>query len=168
MVAQPATNKKVEAHILSVLLRRPDLLNRLDRGLQEACLNRLAGEDFGYTDHQMLFAQVCRSLEQDVEDPDSYLRANVPAELAQTVEGLLEQAGRLDPVDDRLLEHLFRAVVKIRRQTLSESINQLRFLQEDAQQNGDLRSGPYIETAKQLRQSLMALDKAKLKIRSQR
>ncbi|MFH2102389.1 MAG: DNA primase [Chloroflexota bacterium] len=168
MVAQPATNKKVEAHILSVLLRRPDLLNRLDRGLQEACLNRLAGEDFGYTDHQMLFAQVCRSLEQDVEDPDRYLRANLPAELAQTAEGLLEKTSRLDPADDRLLEHLFRAVVKIRRQTLSESINQLRFLQEDAQQNGDLRSGPYIETAKQLRQSLMALDKARLKIRSQR
>jgi len=46
-------------------------------------------------------------------------------------------------VEDRLLEDLFRGVIKIRRAMLAEGINQLRFLQEEAQQSGDLRLASY-------------------------
>jgi DNA primase len=163
-VAPPTSpSRKIEAHILSLLLRRPDLLFRLDRGLQEAALGRMAPEDFGYTDHQMLFRLVRQSLEQDVEDADRYLRANLPEALAGLAADLLRLSEKLDSVDDRLLEDLFRGVLKIRHSVLSEGINQLRFLQEEAQQAGDLRAASYREMVQQQSLLLRRLDQASLK-----
>jgi DNA primase len=163
-VAPPASpSRKIEAHILSLLLRRPDLLFRLDRGLQEAALGRMAPEDFGYTDHQMLFRLVRQSLEQDADDADRYLRANLPEALAGLAADLLRLSEKLVSVDDRLLEDLFRGVLKIRHSVLSEGINQLRFLQEEAQQAGDLRAASYREMVQQQSLLLRRLDQASLK-----
>jgi DNA primase len=154
---------KGEAHILSLLIRRPDLLYRLDRGLLEASLGRIAPEDFGYTDHQVLFRLVRQSLEQDAKDASDFLRQNLPPSLESLVDELAAKPGELDPLDDRLIEDLFRAVVKIRRTALTENINQLRFLQEDAQQSGDLRLASYREMVQQYSTLLRNLDQAYLK-----
>ena len=150
---------------MSLLVRRPDLLYRLDRYLQEAALSRMTADDFGYTDHQVLFRLVRQSLEQDVHDADQYLRQNLPASLESLVDELAAQAADLDPVDDRLLEDLFRGVVKIRHMALNESVNQLRFLQEEAQQSGDqdLRAASYREMVQQHTMLLRSLDQAQLK-----
>ncbi|HEX7620910.1 MAG TPA: hypothetical protein VF359_06895, partial [Anaerolineales bacterium] len=151
-----------EAHILGLLIRRPDLLYRLDRGLQEASLGRMTPEDFGYTDHQVLFRLVRQSLEQDAHDAGDYLRQNLPPSLENLVDELAAKPGELDPLDDRLIEDLFRAVVKIRRTALTENITQLRFLQEDAQQSGDLRIASYREMVQQYSTLLRGLDQAQL------
>jgi DNA primase len=154
---------KLETHILSLLILRADLLYRLDRSLQEAALGRVSVDDFGYTDHQVLFRLVRQSLEQDTQDPDQYLRQNLPPALEHLADELVAQAGKLDPVDDRLLEDLFRAVVKIRHRALNESINELRFLQEEAQLSGDLRVSSYREMVQQHSMLLRILDQAALK-----
>jgi DNA primase len=151
-----------EAHILGLLIRRPDLLYRLDRGLQEASLSRMTPEDFGYTDHQVLFRLVRQSLDQDAHDAGDYLRKNLPPSLENLVDELAAKPGELDPLDDRLIEDLFRAVVKIRRTALTENITQLRFLQEDAQQSGDLRIASYREMVQQYSTLLRGLDQAQL------
>jgi DNA primase len=152
-----------EAHILSLLIRRPDLLYRLDRGLLESGLDRMVPEDFGYTDHQVLFRLVRQSLEQDVNDAIDYLRQNLPPSLESLADELAAKPGELDPVDDRLLEDLFRAVVKIRRTALTDNITQVRFLQEDSQQSGDLRIASYREMVQQYSNLLRSLDQAQLK-----
>jgi DNA primase len=154
---------KGEAHILSLLIRRPDLLYRLDRGLLEAGLGRMASEDFGYTDHQVLFRLVRQSLEQDADDASDYLHQNLPPSLESLAEELAVKPGELDPLDDRLIEDLFRAVVRIRRTALTDNINQLRFLQEDSQVSGDLRSASYREMVQQYSTFLRSLDQAQLK-----
>lgn len=164
--ASPA--QLIEAHLLGVLLGRPNLLFRLDRALQESALGRMAPEDFGYTDHQLLFRLVRQSLEQDAEDADLYLRANLPASLSDLADDLLRRSGELELQDDRLIDDLFRGVVKIRRTVLGESINQLRFLQEEAQQTGDLRAASYREMAQQQSLQLRRLDQAGLKPADQR
>jgi len=163
--APPVTSPshKIEAHILSLLLRRPDLLFRLDRALQEAALNRLATEDFGYTDHQVFFRLVRQSLDQDTDDADRYVRVNLPPALESLADELAIKAGKLDMQDDRLLEDLFRAVVMIRRTAMAESINQLRFLQEEAQQTGDLRAASYREMVQQHTLVLRNLDQASMR-----
>jgi len=165
-VKVPASpSRLIEAHLLGLLCLRPDLLFRLDRSLQEAALGRMTPEDFGYTDHQVLFRLVRRSLEQDTEDPDQYLRQNLPASLESLVDELAAKAGQLDPLDDRLLEDMFRGVIKIRHMALNESINQLRFLQEEAQRSGDddLRAVSYREMVQQHTTLLRSLDQAQLK-----
>jgi DNA primase len=154
---------RIETHVLSLVILRPDLLYRLDRALQEVGLGRMSPDDFGYTDHQVLFRLVRQSLEQDADDTDQYLRQNIPASLETLADELAAQAGKLDPVDDRLLEDLFRAVVKLRHVALNESINQLRFLQEEAQQSGDLRADAYREMVQQHSLLLRSLDQAQLK-----
>jgi DNA primase len=159
--ASPA--HRIEAHILSLLILRADLLYRLDRALQEAALAHMSADDFGYTDHQVLFRLVRQSLEQDNQDADQYLRQNLPPSLEKLVDELAGQAGKLDPVDDRLLEDLFRGAVKIRHMALNESINQLRFLQEEAQLSGDLRAASYRELVQQYSKLLRSLDQAQLK-----
>jgi DNA primase len=165
VAATTSPSHRIEAHILSLLCLRPDLLYRLDRTLQEAALGRMTPEDFGYTDHQVLFRLVCQSLEQDAHDPDQYLRQNLPPALENLADELIAQAGELDPVEDRLLEDMFRGVVKIRHMALNESVNQLRFLQEEAQQSGDsdLRAASYREMVQQHTMGLRSLDQAQLK-----
>jgi len=159
---------RIEAHLLGLLLRRPGLLYRLDRDLQESALSRLSPEDFEYTDHQVLFRLVRQSLEQDAADADQYLHQNLPPALADLTDELLANSLSLDSLDDRLLEDLFRGVIKIRRLGLDESINQLRFLQEDAQQQGDLRAASYLEMVSQYRRSRNALDQASQKLSERR
>ena len=160
---------RMEAHIIGLLIRRPDLLFRLDRGLQEAFLERMIAEDFGYTDHQVLFRLVRQSLDQDAEETDHYLQANLPASLKNLVDELAARPGELDPVDDRLLEDLFRAIVKVRRTALTESINQLRFLQDEAGQSGDLQAvSAYRDLVQQYSMSLRGLDQAKLNLNGRR
>ena len=158
-----SASQKIEAHILGLLLRRPDLLFRLDRFLQEAALARMSAEDFGCTDHQIIFRLVRQSLEQDAADTDRYLLDALPEVLGPLAASLVAGVGELDPVDDRLLEDLFRGVVKIRRAMLAESINQLRFLQEESQQAGDLRAASYRERVQQHSALLLLLDQAQIK-----
>jgi DNA primase len=156
--------QRVEAHILGLLIRRPDLLFRLDRRLQEAGLNHLGPEDFTYTDHQVLFRLVRRSLDQDEQDTDQHLRQNLPESLRDMVADLEKKTGTLDPVDDRLLEDLFRAVIMIRRTSLAESINQIHYLQLEAQQSGNSDAVlSYREMVQDLTHSLRNLDQAPLK-----
>jgi DNA primase len=164
-VSAPAVSPshRIEAHVLGTLIRRPDLLYRLDRALQEAALSRISAEDFGYTDYQVLFRLVHQSLEQDDEEVHQYLHRNLPPALDGLVDELAAKAGEPDPLDDRLLEDLFRGVAKIRRMALTESINQLRFLQEEAQQSGDLRAASYREMVQQHSTLLRGLDQAQLK-----
>jgi DNA primase, catalytic core len=157
-----APSHKSEAHILGLLIRRPDLLYLLDRGLVEAGLDRMTPEDFGYTDHQVLFRLVRQSLGQDDHDAVDFLHRNLPPSLETLVDELAAKPGELDPVDDRLIEDLFRAVVKIRRTALTENISQLGVLQKDAQQSGDLRIASYREMVQQYSMHLRSLDQAKL------
>ncbi|MBI4731248.1 MAG: DNA primase [Chloroflexi bacterium] len=148
---------KVEAHLLGLLLRRPDLLYRLDRALQENSLGRMSPEDFVVTDHQALFRLVRESLEQDSADPDRYLLDHLPAPLAGPMSALLEGAAELD-LDDRLLEDLFRSALAMRRRIVDDNISQLRYLIEEDQ----LMAEPYHQMVMQHTRTRQLLDRARL------
>lgn len=148
---------KVEAHLLGLLLRRPDLLYRLDRALQENSLGRMSPEDFVVTDHQALFRLVRESLEQDSADPDRYLLDHLPAPLAGPMGALLEGAAELD-LDDRLLEDLFRSALAMRRRIVDDNISQLRYLIEEDQ----LMAEPYHQMVMQHTRTRQLLDRARL------
>jgi DNA primase len=134
---------QMEAHILGILLRRPGLLYRLDRLLQESTLRFLLVEDFEYTDHQMIFRLVRQSLEQDEHDADEFMAQNLPPALAALSEELhtkVAKKGSLspEPAEDRLLEDLLRGVVKLRRTAAAEHLNQLSYSQKEAQEKGNI------------------------------
>src|SRR5688572_12984324 len=59
-----SSNQRVEAYIIAVLYKKPELLYRLDRSLEEHKLLKLGIQDFEYTDHQMMFGLIRDALEQ--------------------------------------------------------------------------------------------------------
>jgi DNA primase len=141
--ASPAIRPHVtESILLSLLLRRPDLLPRVDRRLQESSLEPLSQADFEYTDHQMILRLIQQSLEQDEAEQAHYVEAHLDESLRETYTTLMAQKapkggsvslskGR----DDRLLEELMRQMIQLRERALRESNTQLSFLDEEAQKS---------------------------------
>jgi DNA primase len=76
-----SSNQKVEAYIIAVLYKKPELLYRLDRSLEEHKLLKLAVQDFEYTDHQMFFGLIREALEQDKTEQHEFVVEAVPASL---------------------------------------------------------------------------------------
>lgn len=152
--------QKVEAYVVAVLFRRPELLYRIDRSLGQYGLAPLALGDFEYTDYQMLFGLIREAVEQDRTEHHAFVVEALPESLRSLSQDLLAQTEKLDPVDERLLEELLRGVIKLRRVAAGENLNQLRFLQEDAQQNGDLRAASYQDLVLQHTHLLRDLDQA--------
>lgn len=150
-VINPA--KLLEEYCLGVLLRRPEMLFSLDRWLQEAGLGRLSPQDFEHTDYQLIFRTLQVSLEQDELEPEEYINRQLPEELHELAQSLrllkgpeeTSTPGWHDTNSDRVQEDLNRRVVQLRVQKLNENMNQLRYLEEDIQEQGDLRAAQYQE-----------------------
>jgi hypothetical protein len=159
---------KVEAYCLSILLRRPELLYRLDRKLQEFGLNALEVQDFEYTDHQLLFRVIRHAVEQDEKDPYQYVMTHLPETLEGLAKDLLTQTEKLNPLDDRLLEELLGRFIDLRRVTANMNVGELRFLQEEEQQQGGVNLKQYQQQAVRFTRLLQSLDQAKRKLSSKR
>jgi len=158
MVASSA--RKVEAYLLGALFHKPERLYRLDRLLQQHALLPLDSADFEYTDHQTLFSLIRAALEQDRADHHRFVMEALPPALHGLAQELLTPIGSLQPGEEKLLEELLRAVIKLRRAAVGENLNQLRFLQEEAQGAGDLRTAAYQEMVLQQTRLLRELDQA--------
>jgi hypothetical protein len=156
-----SSNQPVEAYIIGVLFRKPELLYRLDRSLQQSDLAALSAQDFEYTDYQVLFGLIREAVEQDKTEHHEFVVDALPESLQALSRELLVQADKLDPVDEKVLEELNRGLIKVRRLMAKEKINQYRFLIEEAQQAGDIESVvKYQNEVSKLMQLLHALDLA--------
>ena len=160
--------KKLEAYCLSILVRQPDLLFRLDRALQESGLSPLKAEDFGYTENQSLFKIIQDAIEQDALDAPDYVQENISDELSALVERLLAEADEIGSVIERVLEEMLRAIIKLRRLGLNDSLNQLRFFQEGAQERGETVESDYQQLVMQHAHALRALDEAQRRMSQRR
>lgn len=156
--------KNIEFYCLGILLRKPELIYRLDRKLEEYGLSPLSVEDFEYTDHQMLFNVLRQAMGQDEKDHGQYVISQMPEALNTLTTELLAQTEKLDPLDDRLLEDILGRLLDLRRTHAMTNVNQLRFMQEDEQQQGGENLKLYQEQAIQFTRLLRGLDQAKLKL----
>jgi DNA primase len=155
-----STNNKVEAYIIAVLVKKPELLYRLDRLLQEYELLKLSVQDFEYTDHQMMFGLIRESVEQDKTEHHEFVVESVPASLQSLLQELDSQTEKFERMEEKLLEELLRGVIKLRRVAAGENLNQLRYLQEEAQLVGDLRAASYQDLVLKHTRLLHHLDQA--------
>ena len=53
---------------------------------------------------------------------------------------LLERTSKLDPVEDRVFEDVLRAILNLRILYVRESLDYLRYIMDETQQQGDLQS----------------------------
>ncbi len=151
---------RLESHCMSIIVRQPELLYRLDRALMEFGLPRLSLSDFEHSDHQEMFRLSREGLEQNEQEPYSYALQNLPMTLLDRMEEILKQSATLDPADDKVFEDLLRTFLLLRRRTLRKSNEQMRYLQQQAQQEGDLKASEYQPLMIQNTQTLLRLDQA--------
>ena len=155
-----SSSQKVEEYLVAVLFRKPELLYRLDRLLEQHGLARLSSEDFESTDYQLLFGLIREAVQQDRTEHRDFVIESLPESLRGLSRELLAQTEKINWLDEKMLEELLRGVIKLRRLTAGENLNQLRFLQEDAQQTGDLRATSYQNLVLQHAKLLKNLDQA--------
>jgi DNA primase len=150
----------LEGYCLGVLLRRPDLVYRVDRAFQEFSLGRLSPADFESADHQVILQVIVESLGQDQAEPLIYVLNDLSLPLMELADQLLVATEKLDPNEDRVFEDLVRALLDLRRRHLRQHIDHLRYLMEEAQLSGDLRASEYLQAMRQYTDALHHLDRA--------
>jgi DNA primase len=132
--------RKIEAHVLAWLFRRPELIFRVDRLLQQHGLGRLAADDFAYTDDQLLFGLIRQAVEQDETDQHKFIVESLPDSVASLASELLASTENVQVLDDKALEEVLRGIRQMREGAAREKVDQFRFLQEEAQESGDFES----------------------------
>jgi len=150
----------LEAHALGVLLRRPDLLYKVDRFLQEGGLGRISEEDFQHGDHRAILRVLQESIDQDVAEPLNYVLSHLSLDMMEVADRVLARTEKLDPNEERVLADLMRAILKLRLRNLKQYNEHLRYLQEEAQQQGDLLAADYGQVVVMNTRMLNQLDKA--------
>jgi hypothetical protein len=119
-------------------MRRPELVFRIDRELQKDSLPRLSRTDFDRADYQTVFTLVQESLSQDVSEPASFVLNGLSLPLMEIADELLKHTETLDPVEDRVLEDVLRGLLDLRKREINQTIGQLKFMIEEAQEQGDM------------------------------
>jgi DNA primase len=151
---------KLEEHCLSILMREPELIYKIDRALKQAELPPLSSEDFQNTVHQELLNATLQSLDQDHLNPVSFALDNIPFTLLEKAEAILERSEKINPKHEHILEDILRTILRMREAQLQESISQIRFLLEDAQEHNKNEISQYNYTIQQNSQTLLRIHKA--------
>lgn len=138
-----------EAYTLGVLLRRPDLICRVDRTMQEDGLARLGPADFQRTEHKTILALIQESLDQDDVEPLNFVLNKLELALMDTADSLLERTQKLDPSDDKILEDLVSRLLELRRAEIIQHIDYNRYLMEESHEQGDLMARQYQQVVMQ-------------------
>jgi DNA primase len=148
VLAQDAASAvhKLEVHILGALIRRPDLLYRVDRYLQEDGLLRISEDDFESADHQVLINLLIQSLDQNDIEPLDHLLNHLSDAMMTPTDRILEQTVEVSPNQVNMLKDILRALVMLREKQISQQLDHLRFLLQTTQENGDLKAGEYQDT----------------------
>jgi DNA primase len=149
-----------EVHLLGVLLRRPDLIYHIDRQLGEDGLNRINKGDYQYTDHQELFKLVQDSLHQGESEPLHFILNHLPESMMPLADMILASTEKTDPQGKDVLEDLLRALLLLRSTGVSQQLDHLRYLQETAQEQGDIKAKEYSDTMLQYVTLLSRLHRA--------
>jgi DNA primase len=136
------SHRQLEALCINALLSDPNLLlfvDRAFRGYELACVH---SEDFSHADHRELFKLAREALDQEVEDPLTYIHTRMPEDLVDNSnQGTADETypdWRLQPEDPKL-EALLHMFIRLRRIRVDEGLDQLVFLQsQSGEESGDI------------------------------
>ncbi len=133
----------LEKHCLRLLVRNPEAIYTLDRNLQANGLSRIAMQDFEHGDYQSLARLILQSLAQDEEEPSTFIQHTCPAELVGLLEELSAPLPHGEPNANRRMEDLLRTFLTLRLTRVNESIEQIRFMQQELQEQSSASVSPY-------------------------
>ncbi len=129
-------NADLEKHCLRLLLRQPEVIAWLDRQLQRYELARFSVQDFENSEHQALARIALQSLNQDDVDPLQFVQENIPEEFNELAVELMTPPVKEFSLDKQR-EDLVRSISRLRSLRLNDAIDQMRYLQQEAQEQGE-------------------------------
>ena len=141
----------------------PSLVHFIDRAFRSFELACLQMEDFTQTDFKELFKLVRDSLDQEQEDPLSYVQRRIPDEIQET---LLDSAEEVAYPDWRfqpnapILEGLLNNFIRLRRMRIDEGLDQIVFLQSQEAEASEEPSPDLNKVAMEYMQVRAKLDRA--------
>jgi DNA primase len=132
VTARESRAQAIEAHCLGLLLQKPDDLYNLDRALQQCGLNSLSVDDFEDAGHQQMTALLIQGLAQDEVETLHFIEKSLDESLREAFEKLArQQKPNEEKNHNKVLEALIRSVMTIRQLRVNETLNQLRYMQQD-------------------------------------
>lgn len=149
-----------EAHCVSILLREPELIYKVDRELGREGLDRFDQRDFQNTNFQILVGTIKESLTQGDEEPRDYVINHIPEDVMDTVDELLVMTGSLNLKTDKVLEDLMRAFLNLRMWQIVKKNDHYRFLMESSHQNGDYKAAEFQKNISHYLKEKHKIDKA--------
>ncbi|HIE38895.1 MAG TPA: hypothetical protein EYP77_07485 [Anaerolineae bacterium] len=142
----PPISFGVEEHCLSVLLRRPYLISRLNQALADVGEDLLQGDEFTHVENRAIFDALIARGDAGTVDVKA-LRDGLEAALLPRFDALLKGPIGEPPLDDdQAVPDLMVGVLRMRQRRLRALIQELRFLSEDAMTRGDVKVEEYGET----------------------
>lgn len=123
--------RAMELHILNYLMREPEQIYRINRFMQSQKLERLAREDFQFSEHQQLIESIYQAVKQNDMDPDEYLQMNLADEGLELPEGLSAEKPEEEVDEKRELEDIIRTIMLVRQYAVNTQIQAYRFLQDN-------------------------------------
>ena len=154
------SDSRREIHILGVLIRNPELIYHIDRGLKEHGLEPLSAQDFQRTSYQEIFRLIKQSIQQGESEPLNFVLNFLPEEMMNTADQILEHTEDINYDHERILEDVLRTLIRSRLQSVNQQLDYLRYVQEDLQTAGDLKASEYQSTMNQYAELLGRLHKA--------
>jgi hypothetical protein len=140
------------------------MIYQMDRLLQQNGLGRFSEADFELSDHQQIARLLLDSLAQDQLDSRQYMQETLPEALEDTWQILTAEMAHGEPTAEKRFDDLMRTLMDLRLLRIDQSINQIRFLQEDLQdQEESLEINPYQDLIGQSMQARNRLEKALVK-----
>ena len=152
--------EKMEIHCLSMLMRAPEMVYRIDRALKKAGLAGLTAQDFQHVPHQEMFLATIKSLSQDHLEPVSFALEHIPFPLLEQAEAILDQSKNINPQQDEVLEDVLRTILRLRQSQLQLSNNQIRFMLEEMMEASQEETLEYQRTIQKNSQELFRIQKA--------
>lgn len=150
----------LEAHCLGVMLRQPERLYQIDRQLQEAGLSRISAKDFQHADHQAIMQVFQESINQSLGEPLNFVMNNLSLPMMEVADDLLERTSELSSNEDRILDDLMRGLLELRLRNLHQNIEYLRYMMDEAQEDGDIKATSYMQKMLQHTETLRRLNYA--------
>ncbi|OGO69764.1 MAG: hypothetical protein A2Z49_07155 [Chloroflexi bacterium RBG_19FT_COMBO_56_12] len=154
------TDDPLEAHCIGVLMRRPDLVFRIDREMQKYGLARLSRQDFDRSEYQTVFGLIQDSLAQDSSEPLNFVQNSLSLPLMEIADDLLGRTDKIDPNEERVLEDVMRTLLELRHREVHQNVEHLRYLMEEPQEQDKQAAKEAMKNMKEHTQMLQRIDRA--------
>ena len=127
--------QRLEKHCLRLMVRHPEVIYQINRFFQSQGLINFTENDFESAEHQQIAGVLLQSLEQDKVEPAEFIQNNLPPLLIEVLQELLNLINEGEPDNTKLIGDLQHTMLMLRYSQVNKAVNNLRFLQEAAQQD---------------------------------